>query len=100
MGFDADQISGRCKLDRPLTGHVFNLVHLREGECIADVGYGDDAVPPLILGGEAVDAYHTRAWIEPEGGGLYRLYLQRPGQEPVGYAYKDNETRQSGQYAE
>jgi N-hydroxyarylamine O-acetyltransferase len=83
MGFDADQISGRCHVNEPMTGHVFNLVRLREGECIADVGYGDDAVPPLILGGEAVDAYHTRAWIEPDGDGLYRLYLQRPGQEPV-----------------
>jgi hypothetical protein len=36
MGFDADQISGRCHVNEPMTGHVFNLVRLREGECIAD----------------------------------------------------------------
>lgn len=84
MGFSACQISGRCRLDAPITGHVFTLVHLEEGDYTADVGYGDSAVPPLrIDSGETVSAYHITSWLEREDEDLMRLYQQRPGQEPV-----------------
>lgn len=84
LGFQVCQISGRCMLDTPLTGHVFTLVTLEQGRYIADVGFGDDAVPPLNIDGTPVEAYHARYWIEPdkEAEGLLRLFLQRPGQEP------------------
>lgn len=84
LGFSACQISGRCMLDGPLTGHVFTLVHLPEGDYTADVGFGDDAVPPLNINSrEKVHAYHTDCWLEDDTDGLLRLYLQRPGQEPA-----------------
>ena len=82
LGFSACQISGRSRLDSPLTGHVFTLVHLPEGDYTADVGFGDDAVPPLNVQGGAVDAYHATYWVEPDEDGLLRLYLQIPGEEP------------------
>lgn len=84
MGFDARQIGGRSYLDKPMTGHAFTLVHLPEGDYTADVGYGDDAVPPLnVTTRESVEAYHARFWIEDDAEGFMRLYLQRPGQEPA-----------------
>lgn len=82
LGFDAQQISGRCMLDTPLTGHVFTLVHLPEGDYTADVGFGDDAVPPLNVAGGVVHAYHADYWVEPDQDGLLRMFLQRPGREP------------------
>ncbi|MGN0968648.1 MAG: arylamine N-acetyltransferase [Oscillospiraceae bacterium] len=82
LGFSACQISGRSRLESPLTGHVFTLVHLEEGDYTADVGYGDDAVPPLNVKGGVVEAYHARYWAEPDGDGLLRLYRQCPGEEP------------------
>lgn len=84
LGFSACQISGRCRLDTPITGHVFTLVHLPEGDYTADVGFGDSTVPPLrIDGGEIVNAYHTASWLEREDADLMRLYQQRPGEEPA-----------------
>lgn len=81
LGFSASQISGRCMPDTPLTGHVFTLVHLPEGDFTADVGFGDDAVPPLNVNSrETVRAYHADYWLEEDGDGLLRLFLQRPGQ--------------------
>lgn len=82
LGFSACQISGRSYLDSPITGHVFTLVHLKEGDYTADVGYGDNAVPPLrIDSDEVVSAYHTTSWLERENEDLVRLYQQRPGEE-------------------
>lgn len=84
MGFHACQIGGRSYLDKPMTGHAFTLVHLPEGEYTADVGYGDDAVPPLNLTTrESVDAYFAKFWIEDDEDGFHRMYLQRPGQAPA-----------------
>lgn len=84
LGFSACQISGRCRLDTPITGHVFTLVHLDEGDYTADVGFGETAVPPLrIDGGETVHAYHAAFWLEREDEDLMRLYRQCPGEEPV-----------------
>lgn len=84
LGFSACQISGRSRLDTPITGHVFTLVRLPEGDYTADVGYGNSAVPPLrIDGGETVHAYQTASWLEREDEDLVRLYQQRPGQETV-----------------
>lgn len=83
LGFSACQISGRCRLDTPLTGHVFTLVYLKEGAYTADVGYGDDAVPPLNVQGGVVNAYHAKYWVAPDADGLLRLYRQRPGEDPA-----------------
>ena len=64
MGFDAHQIGGRSYLDKPMTGHAFTLIHLPEGDYTADVGYGDDAVPPLNLTTrESVENYFAKFWI-------------------------------------
>lgn len=83
LGFSVCQISGRSNLNSPLTGHVFTLVRLPEGDYTADVGYGDNAVPPLRIGGsEADSAYHTVSWLEWDEDGLLRLYQQRPGETP------------------
>lgn len=82
LGFSACQISGLCCPDLPITGHVFTLVHLEEGDYTADVGYGDNAVPPLRIGSdEVVTAYHTTSWLEREDENLLRLYQRRPGKE-------------------
>lgn len=84
MGFDACQIGGRSYLDKPMTGHAFTLIHLPEGDYTADVGYGDDAVPPLNLTTrESVEDYFARFWIEDDAEGFQRMYLQRPGEEPA-----------------
>lgn len=84
MGFDAVQIGGRSYLDKPMTGHAFTLIHLPEGDYTADVGYGDDAVPPLnITTRERVDAYFATFWVEDDEEGFPRMYLQRPGGEPA-----------------
>lgn len=83
LGFEVCQLSGRSTLDLPMTVHVFTLVHLPEGDYIADVGFGDDPVPPLNIKGGVVHAYHADYWIEPDEEGLLRLYLQRPGQQPA-----------------
>lgn len=84
MGFDAHQIGGRSYLDKPMTGHAFTLIHLTEGDYTADVGYGDDAVPPLNLTTrERVEDYFASFWIEDDEEGFQRMYLQRPGQEPA-----------------
>lgn len=84
MGFDAHQIGGRSYLDKPMTGHAFTLIHLPEGDFTADVGYGDDAVPPLNLTTrESVEDYFARFWIEDDAEGFLRMYLQRPGEEPA-----------------
>lgn len=84
MGFDACQIGGRSYLDKPMTGHAFTLIHLPEGDYTADVGYGDDAVPPLNLTTrESVEDYFARFWIEDDDEGYQRMYLQRPGEEPA-----------------
>lgn len=84
MGFDAQQIGGTSFLDKPLTGHALTLVHLPEGDYTADVGYGDDAIPPLNLTTrEPVEAYHAKAWVEDAEEDILYLYLQRPGQEPA-----------------
>lgn len=83
MGFDACQIGGSSFPDKPMTGHAFTLVHLPEGDYTVDVGYGDDAVPPLNLTTrEPVEAYHAKAWVEDQPDGSLFLYLQRPGREP------------------
>ena len=82
LGFSACQISGRSVLDSPITGHVFTLVHLEEGDYTADVGYGDNAVPPMKIGGEeAVCAYHAESWLEEDEDGFLRLYQKRPGRK-------------------
>lgn len=84
MGFNACQIGGRSYLDKPMTGHAFTLIHLPEGDYTADVGYGDDAVPPMNLTTrEAVEAYFAKYWIEDDDEGFQRLYLQRPGEAPA-----------------
>ena len=84
MGFDAHQIGGRSYLDKPMTGHAFTLIRLPEGDYTADVGYGDDAVPPLNLTTrEAVEDYFARFWIEDDEEGFQRMYLQRPDEEPA-----------------
>ena len=84
MGFDACQIGGRSYLDKPMTGHAFTLIHLPEGDYTADVGYGDDAVPPLNLTTrESVEDYFAKFWIEDDEEGFQRMYLQRPGEEPA-----------------
>lgn len=84
MGFDAQQIGGGSFLDRPMNGHAITLVHLPEGDYTADVGYGDDAIPPLNLTTrEPVEAYHAKAWVEDAEDGSIHLYLQRPGKEPA-----------------
>lgn len=84
LGFSACQISGRCLLDLPITGHVFTLVHLPEGDYTADVGFGDDAVPPLKIGSsDTVHAYYADYRLEEDEDGLLRMYLQREGQEPA-----------------
>ena len=84
MGFDAHPIGGRSFLDKPMTGHAFTLVHLPEGDYTVDVGYGDDAVPPLNLTTrERVDAYFAKFWIEDDAEGFQRMYLQRPGEQPA-----------------
>ncbi len=82
LGFSAYQISGRNRPDLPMTGHVFTLVRLPEGDHIADVGYGDLAVPPVKIGAAPVSAYHATYWLEREEGDLLRLYTAWPGQEP------------------
>ena len=82
LGFSACQISGRCDLNTPMTGHVFTLVHLEEGDYTADVGYGGGAVPPMKIGSaEIVRAYHAGSWLEEDEDGMLRLYQKRPGQE-------------------
>ena len=82
LGFSARQISGRCYFDTPLTGHVFTLVHLPEGDFIADVGFGDNPVPVLSAEpGPAVEGYHAISWTERDEDGLLRLYQQRSGEE-------------------
>ncbi len=83
LGFSVCQISGRAMLELPMTVHVFTLVHLPEGDYIADVGFGDDPVPPLNVKGGVVHAYHADYWIEPDEEGLLRLFLRRPGQDPA-----------------
>ena len=84
LGFSACQISGRGRPGTPITGHVFTLVHLEDGDYTVDVGYGESAVPPLrIDGGETVTAYHSAFWLEREDADLMRLYQRRPGGEPV-----------------
>lgn len=84
MGFDAQQIGGRSYLDKPMTGHAFTLIHLPEGDYTADVGYGDDAVPPLNLTTrEKVEDYFAKFWIEDDADGFQRMYMQRPGEEPA-----------------
>lgn len=84
MGFDAQQIGGGSFLDKPMNGHALTLVHLPEGDYTVDVGYGDDAIPPLNLTTrEPVEAYHAKAWVEDAEDGVLHLYLQRPGQEPA-----------------
>lgn len=84
MGFDACQIGGRSYLDKPMTGHAFTLIHLPEGDFTADVGYGDDAVPPLNLTTrECVEDYFAKFWIEDDDEGFQRMYLQRPGEAPA-----------------
>lgn len=82
LGFSADQISGRSYLDSPMTGHVFTLVHLPEGDYLADVGYGENAIPPLnVKSGQVVEAYHAAYWVKWEEDGLPRVYRQIEGQE-------------------
>ena len=84
LGFSACQISGRGRPGTPITGHVFTLVHLEEGDYTADVGFGESAVPPLrIDGGETVTAYHSTFWLEREDADLVRLYQRHPGGEPA-----------------
>lgn len=98
LGFSACQISGRCRLGTPLTGHVFTLVHLNEGDYTADVGYGDSVVPPLRIGGEAVSAYHTTSWLERDEDGLLRLYQQNPHEEPTFQYQFSLESREQADY--
>lgn len=84
LGFSACQISGRGRPGTPITGHVFTLVHLEEGDYTADVGFGESAVPPLRIDSSAVvTAYHSAFWLEREDEDLIRLYQRRPGGEPV-----------------
>lgn len=92
LGFDAHQIGGRCLLNQPMTGHAFTLVHLPEGDYTADVGYGDDAIPPLNLTTrESVEAYFAKFWIEDDADGFQRMYLQRPGEQPA-FQYQFSQT--------
>lgn len=82
LGFSVCQISGRSKRELPLTGHVFTLVHLPEGDFTADVGFGDDPVPPLNINGEKAHAFHADYWVEPDKDGMLSMYMHLPGQEP------------------
>lgn len=84
LGFSACQVSGRCLPELPLTGHVFTLVHLPEGDYTVDVGYGDDPVPLLKIGSsEVVHDYYADYWLEEEEDGLIAMYLQHPEQAPA-----------------
>ncbi len=78
LGFSVCQISGRCIPNTPVTGHVFTLVHLPEGDYTADVGYADAPVPPMKIGGEeVVQAYHSEYWLERKSEDWFFLYERR-----------------------
>lgn len=50
MGFSAHQISGAVKPGESMFAHVATLVHLEDGDYIADVGFADSYLPPLKVG--------------------------------------------------
>ncbi len=88
LGFSAEQISGRSVPGTPMTGHVFTLVHMPDGDYTADVGYGDCAVPVMKLGGGPAREYGAEFRLEKGEDGLIRLYRKPPaGGETFQYEF-------------
>ncbi|MCD8211662.1 MAG: arylamine N-acetyltransferase [Oscillospiraceae bacterium] len=88
LGFSAVQISGRSVPGTPMTGHVFTLVHLPDGDYTADVGFGNCAVPVMKLGGGPVRDYGGEFRLEEGEDGLIRLYRKPPaGDEDFQYEF-------------
>lgn len=58
LGFDAHQISGSVQPGEDMFSHVATLVHLDEGDFIADVGFGDSFLPVLNITPGSLTVYN------------------------------------------
>ena len=82
LGFDAHQISGAVQPGEDMYSHVATLVHLPEGDFIADVGFGDSYLPVLNIAPDVLticDGLEYRMnYFDRNTGDIQR---RRPGQD-------------------
>ena len=84
MGFSACQISGTVQPSENLFSHVSTLVHLEDGDYIADVGFGDAYLPVLKLNGTPCAHYNGYDYsMKHLRENIYDIMARRPGEEPV-----------------
>lgn len=84
MGFSAHQISGSVQPGENLFSHVATLVHLEDGDYLADVGFGDAYLPVLKINGTPCARHDGKNYtLQPLGENVYDIMAGRPGEDPV-----------------
>ena len=84
MGFSAHQISGSVQPGENLFSHVATLVHLEDGDYIADVGFGDAYLPVLKINAAPCarhEGYDYTLLALDEN--TYDIMAHRPGEAPI-----------------
>lgn len=79
LGFSCCQISGAVKPGESMFSHVATLVHLPEGDFIADAGFADCVFPPLKLGSACGGAEFQ---LTDQGNRVVLITRHAAGQEP------------------
>lgn len=83
MGFDACQISGAVQPGEDMFSHVATLVHLEDGDYIADVGFGDSYLPVLKTNSTPSAQYNgCDYFLTAIDDPVFDIMRQRPGEEP------------------
>lgn len=84
MGFSAHQISGSVQPGEDMYSHVATLVHFDDGDCIADVGFGDAYLPVLKINGSPCARHDGCEYsLLPLSENTYDIMAHRPGEAPV-----------------
>lgn len=84
MGFSAHQISGAVQPGENMYSHVATLIHLEDGDYIADVGFGDAYLPVLNVNGTPCARYDGYEYtLLPLSENTYDIMACRPGEDPV-----------------
>lgn len=84
MGFSAYQISGSVQPGEDMYSHVATLVHLEDGDYIADVGFGDAYLPVLKINNTPCARYEGYDYtLLPLAENTFDILSCRPGEDPV-----------------
>jgi len=82
LGFSVQQVCGIVRPEVGVLDHVATLIHLEEGDFLADVGFGNTFMPVFQI--NAVPSAQTGSAtyiMKPVNDTVYEIIRQRPGQD-------------------